>query len=81
MTYLDSILKSRDISLPTKFRLVIAMIFLVVMCGCESWTIKKTEQQRIDTFELWCWIRLLRVLGLQGVQIIPSQRKSILSIH
>ena len=81
MTYLDSILKSRDITLPTKFRLVIAMIFLVVMCGCESWTIKKAEQRRIDTFELWCWIRLMRVLGLQGVQIIPSQRKSILSIH
>ena len=58
---LDSILKSRDITLPTKVRLVKAMVFPVVMYGCESWTIKKAERQRIDTFELWCWRRLLRV--------------------
>ena len=58
---LDSILKSRDITLPTKVRLVKAMVFLVVMYGCESWTIKKAECQRIDAFELWCWRRLLRV--------------------
>ena len=61
MTNLDSILKSRDISLPTKFHLVKAMVFPVVMHGCESWTIKKTECRRIDAFELWCWTRLLRV--------------------
>ena len=61
MTNLDSILKSRDITLPTKVRLVKAMVFTVVMYGCESWTIKKAEHQRIDDFELWCWIRLLRV--------------------
>ena len=61
MTNLDSILKSRDITLPTKVHLVRAMVFLVVMCGCESWTIKKAEHQRIDAFELWCWRRLLRV--------------------
>ena len=61
MTNLDNILKSRDITLPTKVRLVKAMVFLVVMYGCESWTIKKAEHQRIDTFELWCWKRLLRV--------------------
>ena len=60
--YLDSILKSRDITLPTKVHLVKAMIFLVVMYGCESWTIKKAERQRIDSFELWFWRRLLRVL-------------------
>ena len=59
MTNLDSILKSRDITLPTKVHLVKAMFFLVVMYGCESWTIKKAEHQRIDAFELWCWRRLL----------------------
>ena len=58
---LDSILKSRDITLPTKIRLVKAMVFPVVMYGCESWTIKKAEHWRIDAFELWCWRRLLRV--------------------
>ena len=62
MTNLDSIFKSRDITLPTKVRLVKAMIFPVVMYGCESWTVKKAEHQRIDAFELWCWRRLLRVL-------------------
>ena len=61
MTNLDSILKSRDITLPTKVRLVTAMVFPVVIYGCESWTVKKAECQRIDAFELWCWRRLLRV--------------------
>ena len=61
MTNLDSILKSRDITLSTKVRLVKAMVFLVVIYGCESWTIKKAECRRIDAFELWCWRRLLRV--------------------
>ena len=61
MTNLDSILKSRDITLPTEVRLVKVMVFPVVMYGCESWTIKKAECQRIDAFELWCWRRLLRV--------------------
>ena len=61
MTNLDSILKSRDITLPTKVHLVKAMVFPVVMYGCESWTIKKAERHRIDAFELWCWKRLLRV--------------------
>ena len=61
MTNLDSMLKSRDITLPTKVCLVKAMVFPVVMDGCESWTIKKAEGRRIDTFELWCWRRLLRV--------------------
>ena len=62
MTNLDSIFKSRDITLPTKVRLVKAMVLPVVMYGCESWTIKKAEHQRIDAFELWCWRILLRVL-------------------
>ena len=61
MTNLDSILKSRDITLPTKVCLVKAMVFPMVMYGCESWTVKKAEHQRIDAFELWCWRRLLRV--------------------
>ena len=61
MTNLDSILKSRDITLPTKVCLVKAMVFPVVMYGCETWTVKKAECQRIDAFELWCWRRLLRV--------------------
>ena len=61
MTNLDSIFKSRGITLPTKVRLVKAMVFPVVMYGCESWTIKKAEHRRIDAFELWCWTRLLRV--------------------
>ena len=61
MTNLDSIFKSRDITLPTKVCLVKAMVFPVVMYGCESWTIKKAERRRIDAFELWCWKRLLRV--------------------
>ena len=61
MTNLDSILKSRDITLPTKLYIVKAMVFPVVMYGCESWTVKKAEHRRIDAFELWCWRRLLRV--------------------
>ena len=61
MTNLDSIFKSRDITLPTKFRLVKPMVFPVVMYGCESWIVKKAERRRIDAFELWCWRRLLRV--------------------
>ena len=61
MTNLDSILKSRDSTLPTKVHLVKAMVFPVVMYGCESWTVKRTERRRIDAFELWCWRRLLRV--------------------
>ena len=61
MTNLDSIFKSRDITLPTKVHLVKAMVFPVVMYGCESWTVKKAERRRIDAFELWCWRRLLRV--------------------
>ena len=61
MTNLDCVLKSRDITLPTKVHLVKAMVFPVVICGCESWTVKKAEYQKIDAFELWCWRRLLRV--------------------
>ena len=72
MTNLDSILKSRDITLSTKVHLVKAMVFPVVMYGCESWTIKKAEWSRIDAFELWCWRRLLRVLWMQGDPTSPS---------
>ena len=72
MTNLDSILKSRDITLPTKVCLVKAMVFSVAMYGCESWTIKKVECWRIEAFELWCWRRLLRVPGLQGDPTRPS---------
>ena len=72
MTNLDSIFKSRDITLPTKVRLVKAMVFPVLMYGCESWTIKRAESQRIDIFELWCWRRLLRVPGQQGDPTSPS---------
>ena len=61
MTNLESIFKSRDITLPTEVHLVKAMVFPVVMYGCESWTVKKAERRRIDAFELWCWVRLLRV--------------------
>ena len=67
-----SIFKSRDITLPTKVRLVKAIVFPVVMYGCESWTVKKAERQRIDAFELWCWRRFLRVPGLQGDPNSPS---------
>ena len=68
MTNLDSILKSRDITLSTKVCLVKAMVFPVVMYGCESWTVKKAEHQRIDAFELWCWRRLLRVPWTKEIQ-------------
>ena len=68
MTNLDSILKSRDITLPTKVCLVKAVVFPVVMCGCESWTIKKAEYQRIDAFELWCWRRHLSPLDCKEIQ-------------
>ena len=75
MTYLDSILKSRDTTLSTKVRLVKAMVFPVVMYGCESWTIKKAECRRIDAFELWCWRRLLRVpwTARRSNQSIPKE--------
>ena len=72
MTNPDSILKSRDITLPTKVHLAKAMVFPVVMYACESWTIKKAEHQRIDAFELWCWRRLLRVPGQQEDPGSPS---------
>ena len=72
MTNLDSILKSKDITMSTKIHLVKAMVFPLVMYGCESWTIKKAERQRIDAFELWCWRRLLRVLGLEADPTSPS---------
>ena len=68
MTNLDSILKNRDITLPTKVHLVKAMVFPVGMYGCEGWTMKKAEHQRIDAFELWCWRRLLRTFEQQGDQ-------------
>ena len=72
MTRLDSVLESRDITLPTKVHIVKAMVFSVVMYSCESWTIKKAEHQRIDAFKLRCWRRLLRVLGQQGDQTSQS---------
>ena len=72
MTNLDSILKSRDITLATKVCIVKAMVFPVVMYGCESWTIKKAKHQRIDAFELWCWRRLLRVPWTEGDPTSPS---------
>ena len=75
MTNLDSILKSRDVTLSTKVCLVKAMVFPVVMYGCESWTMKKAECQRIDALELWCWRRLLNLLGIPG-----TARKSNQSI-
>ena len=71
MTNLDSILKSRDITLPTKVHRVQAMVFPMVMYGCESGTVKKAERRRIDAFELWCWRRLLESLGLQGDPTSP----------
>ena len=70
MTNLDSILKSRDITLPTKVRLVKAMVFPVVLYGCESWTVKKAEHQKIDAFELWCWRRLESPLDCKEIQPI-----------
>ena len=77
MTNLDSILKSREITLPTKVRLVKAMIFLIVMCGCESLTIKKAKCQRIDAFELWGWRRLLSPLDCKEIQPVhPKEDQS-----
>ena len=75
MTNLDSILKSRDMTVPTKVHLVKAMVFPVDMYGCESWTVKKAERRRIDAFELWCW-RRLESLGLQGDPTSPFGRRS-----
>ena len=72
MTNLDSVLKSRDITLPTKVRVVKTMVFPVVMYGCENWTRKMAEHQRIDAFELWCWRRLLKVPRQQGDQTNQS---------
>ena len=72
MTNLDSILKNRDITLPTKVHLVKAIVFLIAMYGCKSWTIKKVEHQRTDAFELWCWRRLLELPGLQEDQTSQS---------
>ena len=78
MTNLDSILKSRDITLPTKVRLVKGMVCPIVMYGCESWTIKKAKCQRIDAFELWCWRRLLRVLrDCKEIQPVHSKDQSL----
>ena len=73
MTNLDSIFKSRDITLPTKVHLVKSMVFLVAMYGCESWTIKKTEHRRIDAFELWCWRRLESPLDFKEIQPAHSE--------
>ena len=73
MTNLDNTLKSRDISLATKVRLVKAMVFPVVMYGCESWTVKKAERQRIDAFELWCWRRLESLLDCKEIQPVHSK--------
>ena len=81
MTHLDSIFKSRDITLSTKVHLVNAMVFPVVMYGCESWTIKKAERQRIDAFELCVGEESSESLGLLGDQTSPSQRQSVLNIH
>ena len=77
MTNLDGILKSRDVTLPTKVCLVKAMVFPVVMYGCESWTVKKAEHRRIDAFELWCW---RKSLGLQGDPTSPFQRRLVLGV-
>ena len=80
-TNLDSIFKGRDIPLPTKVHLVKAMVFPVVMYGCESWTVKKAECRRIDAFEVWCWEDSWESLGLQGDLTIPSERRSVLGVH
>ena len=81
MTNIDTILKSRDITLPTNVHIAKAMVFPVVMYRCESWTLKKAEHQKIDAFELWCWIRLLKVpwTARRSNQSIP--KKSVLNIH
>ena len=81
MTNLDSLLKSRNITLPTKVHLVKAMVFPVAMDGCESWSIKKAEHQRFDAFQLWCWRRLLRVPWTARRSNQSILRKSVLNIH
>ena len=81
MTNLDSIFKSRDIPLPTKVHLVKAMVFPAVMYGCESWTVKKAERQRIDAFELWCWRRLLRVPWTARRSNQPILKQEIQPVH
>ena len=81
MTNLDSILKSRDITLPTKVHLIKAMVFPVVMYGCESWTMKKAEHRRIDVFELLCWRRLLRVPWTARKSDQSILNESVLSVH
>ena len=81
MTNLDSILKNRDITLPTKVRLVKAMVFPVVMYGCESWTVKKAECQRIDAFKLWCWRRLFFFFFLEKTLESPLDCKDIQPVH
>ena len=81
MTNLDSILKSRDITLPTKVRLVKAMVFPVVMYGCEGWSVKKAEHQRIDAFELWCWRRLLRVPWTARRSNQSILKRPVLGVH
>ena len=81
MTHLNSILKSQNITLPTKIRLVKALVFKVVMYGCESWTIKKAEHQRIDAFEMWCWRRLLRVPSRRSNQSILKEISSEYSLE
>ena len=81
MTKLDSLLKSRDITLPTKVHLVKAMVFPVVMYGCESWTVKKAERRRIDAFELWCWRRLLRVPWTARRSNQSTLKRSVLGVH
>ena len=79
MTNLDSILKSRDITLPIKVRLVEAMLFPVVICGCESWTIKKAECRRTDAFELWCWRRLKSPLDCQEIQLVHPKENHLVN--
>ena len=74
MTNLDSILKSRDITLPTKVHIIKAMVFPAVMYGCESWTIKKAERQRIDAFKLWCWRRLLSPLDIKEIKPVNPKK-------
>ena len=81
MTNLDSILESRDIALPTKVHLVKAMVFPVVMYGCEGWTVKKAERQRINAFKLWCWRRLLRVPWTARRCNQSILKRSVLGVH
>ena len=81
MINLDSILKTRDITLPTKVRLVKAMVFPVVMYGCESWTVKKVECQKIDAFELWCWRRLFRVRWTARRSNQSILKEVVLGVH